>query len=113
MQTTRCRIYGQSTTSLVIFGNPLKGDVWVEDTAIAATLVQLTAEDLGLGSCWIQVRLRDYDSNLSSNDYCKQLLNAPEHLETASIIAIGYKEKERSPYTDEHLTMERVHKNGF
>lgn len=115
---SKCKPHGaefmaKAPLALVIFGNPLKGDVWVEDTAIAATLVQLTAEDLGLGSCWIQVRLRDHDSNLSSNDYCKQLLNAPEHLETASIIAIGYKEKERAPYSDEHLTMERVHKNGF
>ena len=33
-------------------------DCWVEDCSIAATILQLTATDLGLGSCWIQMRGR-------------------------------------------------------
>ena len=33
-------------------------DPWIEDAAIAATFIQLQAQDLGLGSVWIQVRDR-------------------------------------------------------
>jgi len=33
-------------------------NLWIEDASIAATLIQLTARDLGLGSCWIQVSER-------------------------------------------------------
>ena len=117
-QLAKCKPHGaeflaNAPLGLVIFANPTKSEAWIEDASVAATLVQITAEDLGLGSCWIQVRLRNHDEQLTANDYCKKLLNAPQHLETTYIIAIGYKEKERAPYSDEHLTMERVHKNCF
>lgn len=36
-------------------------DPWIEDAAIAATFIQLQAQDLGLGSCWIQIRGRYTD----------------------------------------------------
>jgi nitroreductase len=98
---------------LVIAADPAKSDVWVEDTAIAATLVQIAAEDCGLGSCWVQIRLRDNKEGGTASDYCKSLLNIPAHFEVASIIAIGYKQKERKPYTDEQLLREKVHLNVF
>ena len=41
---------------IVILADPTKSDVWVEDASIAATILHLTAESLGLGSCWIQIR---------------------------------------------------------
>lgn len=99
--------------ALVIVADPQKSDVWIEDSAIAATLAQLAAEDLGLGSCWVQIRLRDHESGTKASDICKQLLNVPQHYETASIIAIGYKQKERKPYTDEQLLREKIHLNKF
>ena len=39
--------------AVVILADPSQSDVWIEDTAVAATLLQMTAEDIGLGSCWI------------------------------------------------------------
>ena len=36
---------------VVVLGDPLQNDCWVEDGSIAAISMQLQAEDLGLGSC--------------------------------------------------------------
>ncbi|MBN2743719.1 MAG: nitroreductase family protein [Marinilabiliaceae bacterium] len=99
--------------AIVLVADPQKSDVWVEDTAIAATLIQLTAEDIGLGSCWIQTRLRDHADGGASSDFVKKLLNIPADMQVASIIAIGYKAKERKPYTDDVLNWNKVHRNKF
>jgi len=43
---------------IVVVANPKTCDVWIEDSSIAAIIIQLSAQSLGLGSCWIQVRER-------------------------------------------------------
>lgn len=104
---------GKCPLALVIIANPAKSDVWVEDTSIAATLVQLAAENIGLGSCWVQVRLRSHASGIPSSNHCKRVLSIPDEYEVASIISLGYKAKDRSPYTDEQLIMDKIHSNLF
>ena len=99
--------------AIIIIADPEKSDVWIEDTSIAATLIQLTAENIGLGSCWIQTRLRNHADGGSSSDNVKQLLNIPSQFEVASIIAIGYKGKERKPYTDDTLLLDKIHRNQY
>ena len=44
--------------AIVVMADPLASDVWIEDASIASIMIQLQAEDLGLGSCWVQVRER-------------------------------------------------------
>lgn len=51
----------EAPLAFVVCGNPLESDVWIEDCSIAAIIIQLAAQDLGLGSCWIQLRGRMYD----------------------------------------------------
>ena len=45
--------------AVVVLGDPAKTDVWTEDCSIAMTDMHLMADSLGVGSCWIQGRLRD------------------------------------------------------
>ena len=51
--------------AIVVMADPLASDVWIEDASIASIMIQLQAEDLGLGSCWVQVRERFFLSLLS------------------------------------------------
>jgi nitroreductase len=99
--------------AIVIAGDPSKSDVWVEDCSIAAILLQMTAEDLGLGSCWIQTRLREHNNEQSASDYIGKLLKLPEGLQTLCIIAIGYKQRTSKPYSNDQLLQERFHHNQF
>ena len=36
--------------AVVVMADPLASDVWIEDASIASIMIQLQAEDLGLGS---------------------------------------------------------------
>ncbi|NMA03894.1 MAG: hypothetical protein GX925_04215 [Clostridiales bacterium] len=99
--------------AFVVLGNPKVNDVWIEDASIASIIIQLTAQSLGLGSCWIQVRERDYDDNTTSGDYIKGLLDVPEDKKVESIIAIGYPDEERPVHKIEDLKLEKIHKNKY
>lgn len=99
--------------AVVILGNPEKTDVWVEDASIAATFIQLKAEDLGLGSCWVQMRGRGIQGQTNASDIIKSLINSPSTLEVECVIAIGHKAVERSPYTDDKLAWDQIHDDGF
>ena len=99
--------------AVVVLGNPLVSDVWIEDASIASFAMQLQAEDIGVGSCWVQVRERQFDENITAADYVRNALEIPMPYEVLSIIAFGKKEKERKPNDVEALLWENVHIGEF
>ena len=70
-----------------------KSDVWIEDASIASIIIQLEAETLGLGSCWVQIRRRVTASGDKSEDYVRKILNIPDRYAVLSLIGTGYPEK--------------------
>jgi nitroreductase len=94
--------------AIVVCGNTLESDVWVEDCSIAAIIIQLTAHDMGLGSCWIQLRGRMYDEIVSSSDYVKRTLDLPDHLEVECIISIGYPDEIKNKKDKSGLSYNKV-----
>ena len=101
------------TLAIIVAGDPLASDVWIEDCSIASIMMQLQAEDLGLGSCWVQIRGRFTEAEVSSEEYVKDLLQLPMQLQVLSVIAFGHKEKEKSPQDEEKLLWENVHIEKF
>jgi len=87
----------------------MKSDVWIEDASIAATLIQLQAEELGLGSCWVQVRGRYGENGESSEDFVRELLNIPLPMQVLAIIALGHKAETKTPFDPEKAAWEKVH----
>jgi len=84
-------------------------DVWIEDCAVAAILLQMTAQSMGLGSCWVQIRRRSHDADVSSEEFVRKLFSLPEHYAIASIIAIGYPDEIHNPILREELLDEKIH----
>jgi nitroreductase len=99
--------------AIVVIGNPSKSDVWYIDCAIASTFIQLQAQDLGLGSCWIQVLDRQKNQTTSAEQDLKQLLLVPDDLRILSIISLGYKNEEKAPFDETKLQHEKIHYNTF
>lgn len=99
--------------AFVVLADPSLSDVWIEDSSIASTLIQLSAHDLDLGSCWIQVRERDYCETEKSEEYIKKLLAIPDSFRVECIIAVGYPAEEKKPYQEETLLYEKIHYNQF
>lgn len=79
-----------ATFAVIVAADPRVCDVWIEDASIATIIIQLEAEDLGLGSCWVQVRLRDSDSGTAEEFVIREAGLDPEW-KVLSIVAIGRK----------------------
>ncbi|SHN64406.1 nitroreductase family protein [Desulfitobacterium chlororespirans] len=94
---------------IVVCADPQKSDVWVEDTSIATIILQLQAQDLGLGSCWVQIRKRNYQDGTPAGEYVKKLLDIPGHLQVESIVALGYPAETRQEPAEDELRREKIH----
>lgn len=98
-----------ATLAIVVLADPLKSDVWIEDASIASILIQLQAADLGLGSCWIEIRNRLTENGQSAEDYVREALQIPYQMQVLSIVTIGHKDEERKPFEEDKLLWEKIH----
>ncbi|MBU5425461.1 nitroreductase family protein [Tissierella pigra] len=99
--------------AIVVAADSQNSEIWIEDSSIIATVIQIMAESLGLGSCWIQVRERLTPQNESVEDYVKNILNIPEKYNIECMISLGYPDEEKSPHNNETLPYDKVHYNEF
>jgi len=99
--------------AIVVAADKTKSDVWIEDCAVAAMVIQLAAEDLGLGSCWVQIRLRPHDATSSAEEFLKKLLGLPASHVVECILAIGYPDEVKAGHPAGSLPSDRVHRNKF
>ena len=107
------RFLEHAALGIVICADSEKSDVWIEDCSIASILVQMVAQSMGLGSCWIQIRKRMFDDQTTSEDYIRNLLNVPNHVHVESIIAIGYPAEIREPLPRQKLKDDKIRFNRF
>ena len=107
-----CAFLERCTLAVVVSGDRTKTDAWIEDASIAATYMQLQAEDLGLGSCWCHVRNR-FAGDTDAEQYVRDLLEIPDRFGILCIIGLGIKDQERKPNDLSKLTWEKVHIEKF
>lgn len=102
-----------ASLGIAVCADPSKSDVWVEDTSIASAFIHLAAHDMGLGSCWVQIRKRNHSPDKSSEAYVKELLGIPDNIMVESIIAIGYPDETKQGHSKESLQFEKVSYNYY
>ena len=80
--------------AVVVLGDTAATDLWRENAAIAATILQLACVDEGLASCWVHIdgrpRLKDAPDGESAADYLRTFLPFPKGCEPLCAIALGY-----------------------
>jgi len=98
---------------IVVCADDARSDVWVEDCSIASILAQLTAQSLGLGSCWIQIRKRFYEEGTPSEAYIRTILNIPDTIRVLSIVGMGYPAEQPEPIRRETLKDNKIHSDRW
>lgn len=99
--------------AVVVIADPEKTDVWAEDCSIAMTQMHLMADSLGVGSCWIQGRLRDAEDGRTTEAYLRELLGFPENFKLEAILSLGMPESHGAGYALDALLTERIHREIF
>lgn len=98
---------------IVVCADSTISDVWIEDSSIAAIIIQLTALSLELGSCWAQIRNRLHDDNKSAEMYVQELLGLPEHIKVEAILGIGHPAETKSPVPAGTLRRDKIKYNRW
>lgn len=114
---SRCKSGGsamlaQASCAIVVLGDTLRSDVWIEDASIAMTYMQLQAVDLGIGSCWVQCRLRS-GAIAACEENVRNLLHIPEHYAVEAILSLGIPAKAPDPRREPGLTEPPIHREKF
>lgn len=99
----------EASHGIAVIGKPEISDTWLEDCSIAATLIQLKAWELGVGSCWIQIRGREDKDGVSSEERTRELLGIPEEMRVLCIMSLGYPDEEKPEYTEKDIENWRIH----
>jgi len=93
---------------VVVCADDGESDVWIEDCSIASIILQLAGLSLGLGSCWIQIRLRMHNDSVTSEEYVRSVLGLPENIRVESMIAFGYPDEELEPVPATEMEHEKI-----
>ena len=72
-----------------MIADPEKTDVWTEDCSIVMSNMHNMAHDLGLGSCWIQGRLRQAPDGRTTEEYLRDILGYPKEYCLEAVLSIG------------------------
>lgn len=93
---------------IAVMGNEEISATWVEDVSIILTFIQLAAEKLDLGSCWVQLRERKTKDGINSETYVKNLLGIDSNLRVEALISIGYPDETKEARTKADLDFSKV-----
>lgn len=99
--------------AIVVLGNAVENDCWIEDGSIAAAAMQYQAEDLGLGSCWVQMHGRGLSDGTTAETVIRGVLDIPDELSVLCVVAFGHKAAELPPQNEDQLKWENVHIGKF
>ena len=108
-RTGAARMLEKAGCAILVFADPEKTDVWTEDCSIVMSNMHLMAASLGLGSCWIQGRLRFAENGESTEDFCRRLLGVPEEYALEAILSVGIPAAVPEPHKPEELEKDKIH----
>ncbi len=94
MREDGCAFLKGAPAAIVVTGDSSKTDLWVDNAAISATYIMLSATARGLGSCWVHVNGRTRNRHDADNgyaeDYVRGLLGLEDPVRVLCVVALGY-----------------------
>lgn len=106
-------LLGKCSAAIVVCADAEAVDVWVEDCASAMTQMHLMADATGVGSCWLQVRLRKAEDGCDTADVVRQLLGIPAKYGVMAILTLGMPASHPAPHAVDELLTTKIHHEHF
>lgn len=102
-----------ASAAIVVVTDKTKSDVWVEDCSIVMSNMHLMADSLGLGSCWIQGRMRNAADGQTTEAYLRKLLGYPDEFGLEAILSLGVPATHAPRRELSDLPMSKVHFESY
>lgn len=71
--------------------------------------MHLMADSLGLGSCWIQGRLRETSDGQSTEEYLRDILGYPEKMHLEAVLSLGIPAVHPEGHSLDEIPENKVH----
>lgn len=113
-QMSECRIgsakmLAGANAAIVVTANTAASDVWVEDCSIVMSNMHLMADSLGVGSCWIQGRLREAPDGRTTETFLKELLKFPDGYALEAVLSLGMPDRHPAKHELSDLPLNKIH----
>ena len=80
-----------ATAAIAVYSDSDVTDTFIEDSSLVMGWMHLMASDLGLGSCWLQLRLRpSNEEGVSAEEFVNRRLNAPDNQKAEALLVMGH-----------------------
>ena len=109
--TTSDPFYGAPVVLIVLADR--SRPTYLYDGSLVMGNLMNAAHALGLGSCWIQGRLRKADADTTAEEYVRARLGFPENYKLQAILSLGMPAAKPAAYELDKLPMEKVHYEKF
>ncbi|MBQ9015424.1 MAG: nitroreductase family protein [Firmicutes bacterium] len=96
--------------AIAVFADSDLSDAWIEDSSIALAYMDLMASSLGVGSCWVQMRMRKDENDADAEKNVQRIMGLQEPFRMVGILALGMPAEEKEPYELDELKWEKVHR---
>lgn len=112
-ELSKCKNHGAeliagADKAIVVVADTMIADTWCEDSSIALTYMHLMAAELNLGSCWVQVHLRDKDG-IDAEEVVREIVKIDDHYRVVGILALGHSDDIPAPHTLEDIDKNKIH----
>ena len=112
-ELSECKDHGANliegaNKAIVVIADTLIADTWIEDSSIALTYMHLMATELNLGSCWVQVHLRNKEGK-DSEELVRDILKIDSHYRIVGILALGHSDDIPEPHSLDELDKSKIH----
>ena len=94
--------------AIVVIADSMIADTWIEDSSIALTYMHLMAADLDIGSCWVQIHLRNKDGN-DSERIVRDILKIDDNYRIVGILALGHSDNIPKAHTLDDIEKDKIH----
>lgn len=90
-----------AAAAIIVAADTTKTDLWRENCAISATILQLAIVNAGLASCWVHIggrpRLKEQPEGEQAEEYIRTFMNIPQEWSLECAIALGYSDYQPKP----------------
>lgn len=106
---TGAEMLADCNKAIVVVANTMISDTWIEDSSIALGYMHLMAASLDIGSCWVQIHLRENDEGKDSEEVVKDITGLDDYFRIVGILALGIPDGDVKPHTLEDMDKSKIH----
>ncbi len=112
-ELSRCKNHGaeliaNADKAIIVLADTMISDTWCEDSSIALTYMHLMATELNIGSCWVQIHLRDKDGRYAE-EVVREIVKIDDHYRISGILALGHSDNIPDPHTLDDIDKNKIH----